>query len=110
MGFINPRSWVRLPPLVQGKLQAKRIQFTMTTAPSGKFIFVGHQWSPEEDKATFTYQLQHKQETVTFTETLHFPQSAKTSEVPQELLQQILNNILLALGVSYYKLYCPKEL
>src|SRR5579863_6390864 len=81
----------------------------MTTAAE-KFIFAGHTWSPTERKAIFTYELQHKEETFIFTETLLFPLSDEISNVPHELLEIILNNILLALGVSYYKIYCPKEL
>jgi len=82
----------------------------MTTESSGKFIFAGHTWSPEERKATFTYEVNHNEETFTFIETLLFPQSEQISDVPQEFLENVLNNILLALGVSYYKIFCPKEL
>jgi len=82
----------------------------MTTQTSGKFIFAGHEWNSAECKATFTYELHHEDETFTFTETLVFPQSEPLQDVPQALLENILNNLLLALGVSYYKIYCPKEL
>jgi len=82
----------------------------MTTVTAGKFIFAGHTWSQAERKATFTYELHYKEETFTFTETLLFPQVEEINSIPQELLETILNNILLSLGVSYYKIYCPKEL
>jgi UDP-N-acetyl-alpha-D-muramoyl-L-alanyl-L-glutamate epimerase len=75
-----------------------------------KFIFVGHTWSSKERKATFTYELHHQQEIFSFTEILSFPQVLQLSEVPADLRETLLNNLLLALGISYYKLYCPKEI
>ena len=82
----------------------------MTIQASGKFIFAGHKWSPKERKATFIYEVNHKEEKFTFTETLVFPQSEQTQDIPKELVETLLNNLLLALGISYYKIFCPKEL
>ena len=82
----------------------------MTRERLDKFIFVGHQWSAQDRKATFSYELHYDNETFTFDETLTFPQSLEMSKVPKELLETILDNLLLALGISYYKLYCPKQI
>lgn len=82
----------------------------MIREDTSKFIFSGHQWSAEDKKATFHYELHHDKERFTFIEILAFPQSLEMSKVPQELLKTILDNLLLVLGISYYKLYCPKQI
>jgi len=75
-----------------------------------KFIFSGHTWSSEEGEATFSYIIQHKNEEFTFREVITFPVDGQVKNVPQELLKKTLDTLLLVLGMSYYKLFCPKEI
>jgi len=81
-----------------------------SNATASTFTFKGHQWSPQEGKATFTYIIHHNSEEFTFHEVLTFPVTGASKDIPQELLQNTLDNVLLALGMSYYKLFCPKEI
>ncbi len=74
------------------------------------FIFKGHEWDSAAGKATFFYEFLHNNESFAFTETLTFPQFPKSEAIPQELLKHILDDLLLILGISYYKLYCPRQL
>ena len=74
------------------------------------FIFKKYHWSSSEGKATFTYNINHNNEVFTFQETLTFPVQQQVRDIPSELLQNILENLSLVLGTSYYKLFCPKEI
>jgi hypothetical protein len=74
------------------------------------FIFSGHKWSPKNRKAEFSYKIQHNGEAFSFTEVLSFPLDQLIADVPQELLKASLDSLQLALGISYYKLFCPKEI
>lgn len=77
---------------------------------NNKFIYKNPIWDPQQKKATFSYQLHHKNEVLNFTETLIFPSDQPFTGIPQLLLKNVLGNLSLALGISYYKLYCPKEI
>jgi len=77
---------------------------------NGKFVYKGHNWEPEQRKARFHYQLENGDEIINFTETLVFPANQSISNIPQNLLNNVLNSLSLALGISYYKLYCPKQI
>jgi UDP-N-acetyl-alpha-D-muramoyl-L-alanyl-L-glutamate epimerase len=82
--------------------------FTMTKEST--FIFSGHSWLPQEGKAIFTYKIHHNDESFEFHETLTFPLAQQAKDIPEALLKNLLDNLLLALGISYYKLFCPKEI
>ena len=82
----------------------------MTKEPQSKFIFSSHEWDKEERVATFFYRLEHHGEAFNFTERLAFSKEYEVAEVPEKLLNNALNNLLLALGISYYKLFCPREI
>ncbi len=45
---------------------------------------------------------------IDFTEKISFP--PVVDKVPRVLLESILNNLMLILGISYWKLYCPREI
>lgn len=76
----------------------------------GKFIYKKPVWNLREKKAEFFYQLEHGDEEINFTETLVFPSGQPISNIPQNLLNNVLANLSLALGISYYKLYCPRQI
>src|SRR5690242_1007824 len=82
----------------------------MTTQATSTFSFLGHSWQPQDGKATFRYKIQHNNEEFTFQEILVFPLLPSMKDIPQELLNGLFDNLLLALGISYYKLFCPKEI
>lgn len=82
----------------------------MTTESTNTFIFSGSEWNKEERVARFFYRVKHKGEQFAFTEKVTFPKEQPISDVPEELLENILNNLSLVLGISYYKLFCPKEI
>lgn len=74
------------------------------------FTFSGYQWDKESRVATFTYKIEHNTEVFNFTESLAFPKEYALSDVPEELLKNALTNLLLVIGISYYKLFCPQEI
>jgi UDP-N-acetyl-alpha-D-muramoyl-L-alanyl-L-glutamate epimerase len=74
------------------------------------FIFKGYTWSQQTGKAEFSYQVNHNGEEFTFIEKVQFPVPLDSSSIPQKLQKTILDNLLLVLGVSYYKLFCPKNI
>ncbi len=85
-------------------------KFKMTTESISTFIFSGSEWDSEEGVARFFYIIKHKGERFEFTEKLTFPKDQLLSTVPEALLKNVFDNLLLVLGVSYYKLFCPKEI
>lgn len=73
------------------------------------FIFQSYTWDAPTGNATFHYKVEHKDEEFHFTETLTFPQPFSET-YSEELVQKCLKTLHLALGVSYYKLFCPKTI
>jgi len=69
------------------------------------FKFLKHDFSPEQGIATFFYQLQTPEKTYDFVETLQFPK-AELLNTKYQILNTILNNLLLILGISYWKTTC----
>jgi hypothetical protein len=79
-------------------------------AAESTFIFSGHSWSAQEGKAVFTYKILHNNESFELQETLTFPVEHLAKDIPEKLFKNILDNLLLVLGISYYKLFCPKHI
>ncbi len=78
--------------------------------PNNAFVFKSHEWDREEVKATFNYQIKYKNEVLDFTETLWFSLSNLADNPPKQLLNNILDNLHIVLGISYYKLFCPENI
>src|SRR5690348_8992211 len=83
------------------------------------FIFKGHAWDAKKRSATFSYQMRHGGEVFDFGEILEFPVSSSLKEPHPNshllgdgaiFLKNSLDNLLLILGISYYKLFCPKNI
>ncbi|QQR54364.1 hypothetical protein IPG41_04130 [Candidatus Peregrinibacteria bacterium] len=75
-----------------------------------RFIFEEAAFSPKERWARFSYSLTFADgKPLHFNETLQFP-AGKTQKVPGALLKELLKNLHLVLGLSYYKLYCPAKI
>lgn len=73
------------------------------------FIFKSHNASFAQGEAFFNYTISLGGKIIDFTEKISFP-PIKDLRVPQSLINNILDNLLLILGVSYWKLYCPKDI
>ncbi|KKP81340.1 MAG: hypothetical protein UR81_C0001G0011 [Candidatus Levybacteria bacterium GW2011_GWB1_35_5] len=70
-----------------------------------KFVFVGFDVDLAKGEALFHYLIQLDKKTQDFTDKILFP--PLTAQIPEDLLKSLLNNLLLVLGMSYWKLYCP---
>lgn len=76
--------------------------------PSDKFIFKSYEKDLEKGEVKFFYTLIHDSAEYAFCETLTFPKVSST--IPDLLLKNVLDSLHLALGISYWKLYCPKDI
>ena len=74
------------------------------------FLFKAARYSPSKRRLDFTYEITFKDhKSLSFKETLTLPKQ-KTQKLPPALLKELLKNLHLVLGLSYYKLYCPKKI
>lgn len=79
--------------------------------PSATFRFVGHDLNTAAGTAHFYFEIKRGSKTYRFIETLRFPtKGIAWRTIPPELLTKILDALALALGISYWKLYCPKNI
>lgn len=75
------------------------------------FEFSGYCLQKKKNSIVFSYTLVTAQKKEHFDETLVVPGlSSKIDDVPPELLDRVLESLLLMLGISYWKLYCPKQM
>lgn len=74
---------------------------------SSSFVFKGYKSDLEKGEVLFHFGLRGEKN-IDFIEKISFP-PIKIS-IPQELLRSVLNNLMLVVGISYWKLYCPKEI
>jgi UDP-N-acetylmuramoylalanine--D-glutamate ligase len=84
----------------------------MTASPKAKtFAFTSYEFDPEGKRAVFRYEIRFEDRpTMVFSETIIFPREFSLSDVPSRLLKNVLASVHIMLGISYYKLYCPKEI
>lgn len=73
------------------------------------FIFQGWEILERGKKVLFHYTIHHKEEIFDFTDTLVLP-TDPSLDLPQTLLETLLNNCLLMLGISYWKIFCPQRI
>lgn len=69
------------------------------------FIFSSYSYNAGAGTATFIYEFENGPE---FTEILKFQPTSRN--VNDQLLDQIMFNLHLALGISYWKIYCPAQI
>lgn len=82
----------------------------MDTKPT-IFEFTSYNFEPEEKRIFFNYKVSFKPNNfITFTETINLPKAPKLDNIPKELYEKILQDLHLALGISYYKLYYSKKI
>lgn len=71
------------------------------------FTFEGYNLDIKKGQASFNYSIENR-EKIGFTEKISFP--PVTANIPEARLKSILNNLMLILGISYWKLYCPQNI
>jgi len=73
-----------------------------------RFLFKGYGEDLGKGEILFHFALDSEKKIIDFTEKITFPSVA--SEIPPALLKSTLNNLMLILGISYWKTYCPREI
>ena len=73
----------------------------------GEFIFAGYDAQIEQGYVNFFYTIKRGWEGFKFTEKITFD---PVSGFDPDVIKKILDSLHLALGVSYWKLFCPKEI
>lgn len=75
---------------------------------AASFQFTSYKYSPSQKRIVFNYQINFVgRAPLGFRETLVLPRVPQG--VPKPLLDNLLLSLHLILGISYYKLYCPKQ-
>ena len=72
------------------------------------FVFKGYKANISSGRAEFNYEINGGKKELSFTEKIYF--SSVVSSIQPILLKAIFNNLMLILGISYWKTYCPKEI
>ena len=75
------------------------------------FEFVSYRFEPQKKRIFFDYKLSQKGiEPVLFTETIILPKIPNLKNIPTEAVKKALQGAHIALGVSYYKLFCAEKI
>lgn len=74
-----------------------------------QFIFEGYTTDISSNMLSFRYSIKNGAESYHFTETLILP-DREVVLISEDLLHSLLQTVHLALGLSYWKTYCPKEI
>ena len=75
------------------------------------FEFTSYKFEPREKRISFNYQAKFRNgSSDLFTETIILPKAFDSEALPAGLLKKLLQDIHLALGVSYYKLHCARKI
>lgn len=77
------------------------------SSPEFLFIFAGRTFDPVTGQASFSYEISGK-ESFSFTEKVSFPLGFK--EYDATAFERALDALALMLGISYWKLFCPKTI
>lgn len=72
-----------------------------------KFIFKGYDSNLEKGEVFFHFGFRGEKN-IDFTEKIYFP--PVTNKIFEALLKSLLDNLMLILGISYWKLYCPRSI
>lgn len=76
-----------------------------------QFTFVGFDDALSSGIVRFHYELEKDGVATPFTETIVFdPAMYAGKQLPQAAITRILENLLLVLGISYWKAYCPRDI
>lgn len=85
------------------------LTFLRMLEDASNFTYVGYEEKLSTGVLRFHYSVVHKKEKIDFTETIRLrPIDLSSISAPRrKLIQLILTNLHIALGVSYWKLFCP---
>ncbi len=74
------------------------------------FEYTTYSYQPEKRQVIFRYRYVFRdQKELRFKEVLTLPKAVTRDEVPGDVVKNILQSLHLMLGISYYKLFCPKR-
>lgn len=75
------------------------------------FKFISYKFNPLKRRIFFNYEIDFKNANpLNFTEEIILPKIPNLEKISKNLLENILSDIHLMLGISYYKLYCPSKI
>jgi len=75
------------------------------------FEFTSYKFEPEKKRVSFSYkQLFDDNEPIPFTETIILPKDINLKDIPERLIEKLLQSLHLISGISYYKYYCATEI
>ena len=82
----------------------------MKMKPKAKnFHFIGYKFDAKDGKTVFNYRAEfYNQDSLDFSETVILPKIPHN--LKEESIRKILESLLIVLGISYYKLYCPPQI
>ena len=73
------------------------------------FHFIGYKFDAKDGKTVFNYRAEfYNQDSLDFSETVILPKIPHN--LKEESIRKILESLLIVLGISYYKLYCPPRI
>ena len=75
------------------------------TQKSDSFEFISYKIHLDKKTIDFNYRARE----IYFTEKIILPEEIPSS-IKEELINQVLENLHLILGISYYKIYCQKKI
>lgn len=73
------------------------------------FTFEGYKADIKGGQASFNYSIRDQSQKISFTEKITFP-PVQNSDIPKSLLNNLMQNLMLILGVSYWKLYASHKI
>ncbi len=74
-----------------------------------QFVFEGYESNFEKGEVIFYFTLKANNRIIDFTEKVSFP-PVDSKKIHSSLLKSILDNLMLILGISYWKTYCPRDI
>ena len=79
---------------------------------ASQFTFAGYEEDVQKGYVRFHYKLSSEDYNYDFTEAFSFPalSDEETRRIPKSLLTNILDALHIALGISYWKTFCPKNI
>lgn len=72
------------------------------------FEFSSYSFIPEQKKISFKYKIGFFEgKPLFFVENIFLPKVPNLTQIPKNLLENLLQSVHLILGISYYKIFCP---
>ncbi|MSU60638.1 MAG: UDP-N-acetylmuramoyl-L-alanine--D-glutamate ligase [Candidatus Staskawiczbacteria bacterium] len=76
------------------------------------FEFTSYDWDPEKKRVVFKYKTEFTdgREPIIWTECIVLPSAPDVKNIPQGLLNNLLQSLHIVLGISYWKFYCATNI